>query len=307
MGTDKIYALWDPKSLDFSGVTEDLCSEGRHWAKRGGKRITEFSYRRNLLCLSSPLAKIWGLPIQRKSCTLTKNQHLRLCKAFQGALPHLCQRMVRMWRPRDAPELSWSLQQWHQWRAPSCTIPRGKAPRRGLGGQHRPSHNAPRLEMPLQDVYERCYLQHIPCALHLWWVFGGPEAHGKKRCCQPPPSTSEQHPNSLALCCVLQDVYPKDGRFHRAFLPTKHILCVLLAFALQEAPLRRELRTSRTLWCWCKEMQGADQEMETTGYCLAFGLLFSAHGPLGVQRSELKYGATGCHLVSVTCRPGGRE
>lgn len=44
-----------------------------------------------------------------------KNQYLRLWKAFQGTLPHLCQRTVRLWRPCGAQELSESLQWWCWW------------------------------------------------------------------------------------------------------------------------------------------------------------------------------------------------
>lgn len=114
-----------------------------------------------------------------------KNQQLTLCKAFQVTLPGLCHRMVRMWRPCGAQELSESLQWWCRWRAP-----RRRAFRSGLGAQHRPSHNAPRgavrWKCPPRPhmqgfICERSHMLLIsnqyPVALRL---------SGEKSCCQPP-------------------------------------------------------------------------------------------------------------------------
>lgn len=39
----------------------------------------------------------------------------------------------------------------------------------------------------------------------------------------------------------------------------------------------------------------------------SFSDFFSVHGPFCVQRSELKYGSTGCNLASVICEPGRHE
>lgn len=53
-----------------------------------------------------------------------------------------------------------------------------------------------------------------------------------------PKSPCQNGTLTLCLCCISQDVYPKDGKFCRVFLTTKHKLHVpSLVFLLQEARL----------------------------------------------------------------------
>lgn len=121
-----------------------------------------------------------------------KNQYPRLWKAFQDTLPHLCQRMVRMWRPCGDQELSESLQWWHQWRAPSCTTLRRRALRSGLGAQYRPSHNAPRMAARWKCPSRTC-MQGFICERSRVLLISDqyPEAQGGRRGALSPPEHSE--------------------------------------------------------------------------------------------------------------------
>lgn len=225
--------------------------------------------------------------------------------------------MVRMWRPCGARELSESLQGQLRWRAPGCTTLRRRALRSGLGARYRPSCNTPRMAARWKCPSRTCMQSFISERSHVLlisnqyrWPWG---SVGRRGAVSPRPRTlsmSKWHPNSLGLCCILQDVHPEDGTLSRAFLPAEHVLCVLLlvrasggSAVLHKTSCYVTQKSSFHILseidcCWYKEIQGADQEMETTGSCLIFWL-YSVHGPLCVQRSELKYGSTGCHSVSV--------
>lgn len=119
-----------------------------------------------------------------------KNQYSGLWKAFQGTLPHLYQRMVRIWRPFGAQELSESLQGQHQWRAPSCTTLRRRALRSGLGAQYRPSCNTPRMAAKWKCPSRTCMQSFISKRSHVLLISNqymvALRLSGEKRCSQPP-------------------------------------------------------------------------------------------------------------------------
>lgn len=165
--------------------------------------------------------------------------------------------------------------------------------------------------MPLQDTHAKFYFWKIPCALNVRSVQVALRLSGEKRCSQAPPQHSEHVKMTPQLSgSLLHFAGCASGGWYTqqsvsvcragAVCPGSCSCFRRLCCVAQDQLLCDTKSSFRILseidCCWYKEIQGADQEMETTGSCFIFWL-YSVHGPLCVQRSELKYGSTGCHSV----------